>query len=168
MFNLPTLREYQLKADLQIDHAITNLGKHSICLQIPTGGGKGAMAVNRVGRSVERGQRCLFIVNRIELVRDMTRRLSQARIPYGVLMSDQTRDLDAPVVVASIDTLRRRADRPTAQLVVIDEAHTALSDASIDIVNHYRGPDKKQAVILGMTATPMGPDGKGLHPSRTT
>jgi len=62
----------------------------------------------------------------------------------------------APVQVASIQTLIRR-ELPPADLLIIDEAHRAISRGYMTLAQNY-----PRAVILGLTATPERLDGKGL------
>jgi superfamily II DNA or RNA helicase len=70
---------------------------------------------------------------------------------------------DCPVQVASIQTLgamqngRRCRELPPADLVVVDEAHHAVSPSWRRIIEAY-----PSAVILGATATPWRTDKRGL------
>ena len=65
--------------------------------------------------------------------------------------------------VASIQTLHARAIRsdkmqlPTADLLIVDEAHHCPADSYQEIIDQY--PD---AILLGLTATPARGDGRGL------
>lgn len=67
------------------------------------------------------------------------------------------------VQVCSFDTLHSRAVRndwmamPPADLVLVDEAHLSISETRQEILGHY--PD---AVVIGLTATPVRGDGRGL------
>ena len=67
------------------------------------------------------------------------------------------------VQIASIDTLRSRSitnkqeELPQADLVIIDEAHRCLSQTYLKLIKLY-----KDSYILGLTATPVRSDGRGL------
>src|SRR5581483_11655325 len=55
--------------------------------------------------------------------------LDRLGIEHGVIMSDDPRRKPhLPVHVASIDTIHRREDTPPADLLILDEAHFAVSD----------------------------------------
>jgi superfamily II DNA or RNA helicase len=157
-FILPVLRDYQSKLVHDAKDAVRH-GARSVLLQLPTGGGKGDVAVSMAGEAVLAGSRVLYIVNRQELVRDVVSRFDKAGILCGVLMGAKTRDLSAPVVVASIATVHSREARPAARVVFADEAHTMMSDACLDFFNHYR---EQRSLVYPMTATPVRTDGRGL------
>jgi superfamily II DNA or RNA helicase len=71
-------------------------------------------------------------------------------------MANHARVNNHAVQVASIQTLTRR-DKPQADLVIIDECHLSVSASFKQIVEHYHG-----ATIIGLTATPIRLDGRGL------
>src|SRR5690606_29557092 len=54
---------------------------------------------------------------------------------------------------------------PPAEVVVIDEAHRGRAASYEKLVSHYRDAG---AAVLGLTATPMRGDGRGLHPVFTS
>jgi superfamily II DNA or RNA helicase len=68
-----------------------------------------------------------------------------------------------PLQISSIATLHARAiranviDLPSADLVIVDEAHHARARSYTKIIEKY-----PHAVILGLTATPCRGDGRGL------
>jgi superfamily II DNA or RNA helicase len=69
-------------------------------------------------------------------------------------------DLSAPVQVASVQTLARRLHklpRDFFQLVIIDEAHHSNAGTWAKVLSHFH-----QAHLLGVTATPIRLDGRGL------
>lgn len=154
--SLPTLRPYQ-QQDLEQVRLL--LREHrSVLLVQPTGAGKGTLASFIVRSASSRGHRVLFLVNRRTLVHDMSQRIAKLGLEHGVIMGDDPRYRPAlPVQVASIDTLQRRAQIPPADLLIIDEAHFAVSATWKDVVAKYPG-----AKVLGMTATPIRTDGRGL------
>lgn len=137
---------------------LTRQGKKRILLQAPTGWGKGTLASFMILGAVQRGWSVLFLVNRRELVRDLSRRLDKLGIDHGIIMADHPRRKPwLKVHIASIDTLRNRATKPKADLIFLDEAHFSVSDSWLDALSHY--PD---ATVIGMTATPIRMDGRGL------
>jgi DNA repair protein RadD len=130
----------------------------SVLLVQPTGAGKGTLASYIVSTARDGGYRTIFLVNRRNLVHDMSDRVSTLGIEHGVIMgSDPRTRPDLSVHVASIDTIQRREQRPPADLLIVDEAHFAVSRTWRKVLDSY-----PQAKILGLTATPIRTDGRGL------
>lgn len=150
------LRPYQTRdLDLVRNHLTE---RRSVLLVQPTGAGKGVLASHIVQTAASRGFKVIFLVNRRTLVNDMSKRLTRLGVQHGVIMgSDPRRKAWLPVHVASIDTLQRRDHVPEADLLIMDEAHFCVSPVWRKVVDKY--PDAK---ILGMTATPIRMDGRGL------
>ena len=169
------LRPYQQRA---IDDAREHVraGRRRVLLVAPTGAGKTVVAVGLIASALGRGRRTLMVAHRRELVRQPYERLLAAGLrleDVGVVLAGvgaggrdcdastggwgaaQARP-DAPVQVAGIDTLRRRA-LPPADIVIIDEAHRTLAASYRWLVDQYPG-----AVVLGLTATPCRADRRGL------
>ena len=148
------LRAYQLSAL----HAIERSRVRSVLAVAPTGAGKGTIAVELLRRSVERGERSLFVVHRREIVFDIFDRLAAVGVQAGIVLNGIAPNPHARVQVASVQTLL--ATTPVAgayDLVVADEAH------------HYAAPEWGQVVgatqarkVVGFTATPQRSDGRAL------
>lgn len=154
-----TLRDYQL-ADIQALRDGISRGVRRQLLVEPTGAGKGTSITYIIQRSVANGKRVMFLCNRRILIEDMSRRVDALGIAHGVIMADHQRNRPfEPVQVASIDTLQRRpaARLPKADILIIDEAHFAVSPVWLKVLERY-----PQAVVLGATATPCRLDSKGL------
>lgn len=175
------LRLYQRDAIDRVRACVRN-GQRRPLLVAPTGSGKTICSIGVVTAALERGSRVLFLAHRRELIRQPFSKLVRSGVDpqqIGVIMRGvESRPVDmfppdlddedavwarlarrrppAPIQIASIDTLRNR-EKPPADLVVIDEAHRALAKSYVDLVAHY--PD---AVVLGMTATPLRADNRGL------
>jgi superfamily II DNA or RNA helicase len=81
-------------------------------------------------------------------------------MPHGVIAANRAMDLSAAVQVASVQTLARRLHklpRDFFQLVIIDEAHHSNAGTWAKVLEHFH-----QAHLLGVTATPIRLDGRGL------
>jgi superfamily II DNA or RNA helicase len=84
-------------------------------------------------------------------------------IRVGIIMAKEPMDLEAPVQVASVQTLNMRAFRtrkielPEFAMVFIDEAHHVRAATYEQIVKKF-----PHAVVVGLTATPCRGDGRGL------
>jgi superfamily II DNA or RNA helicase len=152
----PQLRDYQqgLVDDIRGHFA---RGAPRICLQLATGGGKTICFAFIVAAAVAKSSRVLILIHRIELVEQIAATLARFGVPYGIIAAGYP-ETDAPVQVASVQTLVRRLDDIGAyDLVVIDEAHHAVAGTWRTILDAVPG-----AKVLGVTATPERLDGKGL------
>jgi DNA repair protein RadD len=154
----PELRGYQARAIDEVQ-ALVRRGVRRILFVLPTGAGKTAVATSMIRDVVSDGCTCLFVAHRIELIDQCAMSLMRWGVVHvGVIRADDARrDASAPVQVASLDTLRHRA-KPPAQLIFIDEAHRAMAAGYREhIFAAY--PD---AIIVGLTATPVRSDNQGL------
>jgi DNA repair protein RadD len=153
---IPALYDYQEKAVAEIRQHIA-AGTRRILLVAPTGSGKGTLATWMIHSAVARGKRILFLVNRRELVKDTSKRLDKLGVDHGVIMGSHPRRKPwLSVHVASIDTLHRRKPLPPADLIFCDECHLSITDIWRNVLDQYSCP------VLGMTATPVRADGRGL------
>lgn len=146
------LRDYQERAIQMLRERIKD--RPLLCL--PTGAGKTSVAAEIIRRATERGKRSIFLVHRLELVGQAVDRLAQFGITAGQIMAGVKPQLDLPVQVASIPTLIRREHWP-ADVVIVDECAHAVSSSWSKIIDRY-----KDAFLIGLTATPIRLDGRGL------
>lgn len=162
------LRPYQETVISQIDPTANNL------LVLPTGAGKTYTFTTYVKR---RALPTCVMAHRCELVGQMSLALAELSIPHRVVASDQTigeimkahkivvgksyYDPTADIICASVDTIIRRPNPALYGRVrqwVIDEAHHVLVENKWGkAVNMF-----PNASGLGVTATPLRADGKGL------
>ena len=149
-----TLRDYQLRGIEEIRASIRT-GHRRIVLVVPVGGGKTTIASEIIRLATDRGQRCIFIAHRRELIDQAVARLARFGIVAGVIQAGRPR-MEAPVQVASIDTLINRENVP-ADIVIADECHHARAGRWTTTLARY-----PNAILLGLTATPFRLDGKGL------
>lgn len=155
-------RPYQAEAVQKItDYATENI-RGRLLVVCPPGGGKtliGAIAMRLLAS--DQGLRGLAWAHRRELVGQMCDHLVECGIPskmIGVVMAgDKRYNPTAPIQVGSVDTIRHR-NKPLADFVVSDEAHRDASDGRRKLRALY--PD---AFHLGLTATPVRLDGRGLR-----
>ena len=121
------LRDYQLKAIEDI-RTIFSKGKKKVLLVAPTGSGKTVIASSMIEKMLLQNNLGLFIAHRRELVMQCSRKLAEFEIKHGVIMANKSPNTFAKMQVVSIQTFIARKDRedfmkPTAQLIIIDEAH---------------------------------------------
>jgi superfamily II DNA or RNA helicase len=150
-------RDYQLRA-IHDARVKIGAGVRRIVLNAPTGAGKTCIAAGIVQSAIAKGKRVLFLAHRRELIEQTVNKLVDAGVlHFGVIMAgNRLNSADAPVQVASIQTLIRR-ELPPADLIIIDEAHRASARSYLSVIANY-----PSAAVLGLTATPERTDGKGL------
>lgn len=157
--NLLPLRPKQSRAIQQV-HAMMRAGHKRVCLVAPTGSGKRFQCVWWSKECEQQWRRALIVTDRRILVRQMYDELRNFEVTYGVLMGDEPENRDALVQVASIQTLISRgwlddpSKLPPFDVLFIDECHKMLEAYA-----------KLLAIgkpAIGLTATPVGPDGSTI------
>jgi DNA repair protein RadD len=157
-----TLRPYQLDAVEGLRNSMR--AKHKrILLVVPTGGGKTLIATDVIKSAVAKHRRVLFVAHRRELIEQASSKLYGAGIPHGLILSEKDESPLERVQVASVQTLesrvfkRKSKELPPADVVIFDEGHHAVSPTWLRLAESY-----PEAVLIGLTATPVRGDGKGL------
>ena len=154
------LRAYQHKALSEIDQGFGEFDRQLGIL--PTGGGK-TILFSKLA-ATRQPARTLILAHREELITQAVDKLhTSTGIEAQVEMGEDRASLDAPVVVASVQTLmrekrRERWPRDHFGLVVVDEAHHTLADSYLSTLGHFHD----HAKVLGVTATPDRGDKKNL------
>jgi superfamily II DNA or RNA helicase len=161
---IPTLRPYQVRA-LDACRAVIRAGKRRVLLVAPTGSGKTTIAAESIRSAVARGSRTLFLAHRQELLNQCHDRLLEFGVRSSIIRAADPRlDPNQAVQVASVPTLARRLERFASDdfaLIVTDEAHHVRANTYARILEHFRGA----RAVLGLTATPIRADGRGLAES---
>jgi len=153
------LRPYQISAiDRVRDVFRSGKGRPVLCL--PTGSGKTLTSASILISAMAKGKRVMFAAHRKELI-DQTvcafGRLGVADIGV-VRASDRRYRPSAMCQIASVQTLARRQPIPGVALVVIDECHRGLAKSYAQAL-FMAYPTAR---FLGLTATPIGPNGRAL------
>jgi DNA repair protein RadD len=144
------LRPYQQDTEQRARLALAR-GLRRVCLYLPTGGGKTLTATSIITKAVAKGRKVVFLANRKQLVRQTSEVLARYGIAHGILQAENTRSLDAQVIVASIDTVHVRGLPPDVGLIIIDEAHgVAGSEKYRTLLAKYNA-----LPVVGLTATPF-------------
>ncbi len=154
------LRPYQQEC---IERLLAKFREYSRLLAVlPTGAGKTIILAALAHRM--QPLRSLVIAHREELINQAVDKIRAATgLEAEVEKAEARASLEAPVVVASVQTLAReqrrgRWPRDHFALVVIDEAHHVLAESYQSVVGHFH----EHAKVLGVTATPDRGDKRSL------
>lgn len=162
------LRQYQKDAISKI-----SLNQNDL-LVLPTGAGKTYTFCSYLLQMNLPG---VVMAHRCELVGQMSLQLAEMNVPHRIIASDATireaiqahkivvgkvfYDPTAPTICASVDTIIRRVNPKlyaSVRIWIVDEAHHLLRNnkwgRAVELFPNASG--------LGVTATPMRADGKGL------
>lgn len=156
------LRPYQSEGVSAIRRAYA-AGMDAPLYVLPTGGGK-TVVFNYIAASArEKEKRVLILVHRVELLRQSAVKLRDSGERVGLISPKYTPDPWAQIQVASVQTLAKRIGKINLNfdLIIIDEAHHATASTWTKIIDAIKmvNPSVK---ILGVTATPIRSDGRGL------
>ena len=135
-----------------------------LLLVLPTGTGKTIIFANLAANEAAAGRQTLILAHRDELIQQAADKLNRAcGLGCAVEQAGQhAADSLYPITVGSVQTLTREkrlaAFAPDYyDLLVVDEAHHALSDSYRRILDHFAS-----ARVVGVTATPDRGDRKTL------
>lgn len=157
------LRPYQKEAKEAVLTEWNN-GIQRTLLVLPTGCGKTVVFAKITEECVRNGKRVLILAHRGELLTQASDKIEKAcGLKSAVEKADET-CLNSwyRITVGSVQTLMRekRLSNFSAgyfDVIIIDEAHHAVSDSYTRILNHF-----ENAAVLGVTATPDRGDMKNL------
>ena len=151
-----TLRPYQSDALNEVRAAFAS-GFKRVVLQLPCGGGKTQIAATMIRGAVDKGRKCLFVCDRIELIDQTSKRFDAEGIPHGVIQGQHERCRPyEPVQICSIQTLGARKRWPDAEFIIQDECHSRYATMDKIIARWGNVP------MVGLSATPWS---KGLGKS---
>lgn len=134
-------------------------GCKRILIESPTGSGKTRMGSYMLKGAHERGWDSWFVVHRVELIEQTANTFKEEGIPFGIIAAGHPRS-DHNINICSIDTLKnllRAGTLPIPKFVKWDEAHHLAADKWSVVHEHC-----KDAVNVGLSATPVRRDGKPL------
>lgn len=153
------LRDYQDDMICRAREALRRVRR--VLIQAPTGAGKTVLAAFMTTTSLSRRQRVWFICNRDELVAGTSNTFRKFGIPHGVVKAGYPMDVSQLVQVCGIDTLKNRLHMlPPPNLVIWDECHHIAAAGWAAVMSRLGA-----ARHVGLSATPIRLDGKGLDDS---
>lgn len=146
------LRDYQQKIVGDCYRSIRQ-GHRKILLFAPTGAGKTVIITKIISDAVSKGRRILFVVHRDVLVSQTYSKLAALSLNCGFFKAGWEENLDAPVQIASVQTLPKRNTWRSLKfdVIVFDECHIV---AFSKICQQMMGEIYPNAIYLGLTATP--------------
>lgn len=149
------LRPHQERAVEMLRDSL-RAGHRAPMLAAPCSFGKTTVASYLFQSAQEKGKRCCFIVDRVELIDQASERFYQDGIDHGIIQGDHIMtDYSKPVQVATVQTLARRKIQEF-DFCIIDEAHT-LHETHKEYMRLYSG-----IPFIGLSATPFA-KGLGKH-----
>lgn len=127
------LYNHQVEFLNNIKQSIKNGNKRIMCVA-SCGFGKSIIIKEICDSATKKNNNYMILVHRIELVNQLNERRLEASM---------------------VQTISRHInEQPDYKIIIIDEAHLALSQSYLKVINHY-----KNAIILYFTATPKRLDG---------
>lgn len=181
MSNIQTiqLRPEQNKA---INWFLNNNSQHCI-IQEATGMGKTEIAIEIIKKHIENGKKCLFLTHTKELRDQSFNRITKAGVDCGLIASEKKYQKGKPCYVVMLPTLSARVkgieeekitenyrenyftiqdwDTNEFDLVIFDECHH-IDSGQWSYVYRILQAWFSSAKFLGLSATPIGTNGKGL------
>ena len=157
-------RPYQDEAVAAVLHGAQHGLKRPL-IALPTGTGKTIVFALLLQ---QRPGRALVLAHRDELIEQAVDKLHwiDPGMDIGVVKAERD-EHEAPVVVASVQTLSRRQRLarlvPDFDTIVIDEAHHAPADTYRRILSHCQAWHPEGPLVVGVTATPERGDRKSLR-----
>ena len=152
------LRPYQSNIITKTYDAIRSGARH-VLICLPTGGGKTAISSEIVRRCFEKGNRSIFCVHRQELMAQTFQTYVKNGLSPALIKAGAREHAENPCQIAMITTLVNRLERyPKEDVLIMDEAHHQASNTWAKVADFY-----KNAVIIGLSATPCRLDGKPLN-----
>lgn len=143
------LRDYQEKAVQEIRKHYKS-GFKKVLLHMATGAGKTVIFSHIMKSTASNGKKVGMIVRGRKLVDQCHKRLMRENVPHGVLMAGHWNNRPNELIqICSVDTLRSRNLFPEFDLIVLDEAHYAVSKTYRDFIEKY-----PNAFLLPVSATP--------------
>ena len=154
------LRDYQQDLLAQVFEAFNQ--HRRVMLQLPTGAGKTVLFSAIANELISLGYKVLVLAHRTELILQAADKLATVTgSPIGIIKAGIKPNYQAPIQVASVQSLKRRLHHLNPEefgLVVIDEAHHSTAATYRHALDRFNA-----AYQLGCTATPIRTDGTGFN-----
>lgn len=150
------LRPYQLKAKQDIYRTIKRNSR--VLFQCPTGAGKTVIFSSIARDYINADKRVMVLVHRRELIQQAAQKFYKFGIRSAIIAPDYAYRPGHETQIASIQSLIRRKMPWDIDLIICDEAHHSPASSYRKVYENY-----PNAVILGVTATPIRTNGNGFQ-----
>ncbi|TIS70661.1 MAG: DEAD/DEAH box helicase, partial [Mesorhizobium sp.] len=121
-----------------------------VILVAPTAFGKTECAAWIIQQSLDKGARAWFIVDRVTLINQTSKRFYSYGIDHGIIQAEHPlTDPTKQIQIASAQTIAKRSFDYLPDLIVVDEAHCEYQ-AVLDLIERAG-----RAYVIGLTATPF-------------
>jgi len=153
------LRPYQDRGITEVRAAFALPERpRGVLLCMPTGAGKTLTAAYILLKAMEKGNVSFFCVNRVELVEQTARALTNMGITFGYICAGMQYLPGRQVYICMVQTLARRLNvAPAPDFIVWDECRGIAAKSVAAIYAYF-----ERAKHLGLDATPMRADGRPL------
>lgn len=159
----PTLRPYQVQLITDL-YAKLGEGYRRVAVIAGTGAGKTVIAGQICAHAESRGCRLLFLVHLDVLVGQTSEKMRAFGLHCGFIKAGWREDPTAPIQIASIQTMTKRAwwRKWPADVVLYDEGHTTVFS---QVGQQLMYETHRNAIHLALTATPyrLGKEQLGDH-----
>ena len=150
--SLPPMRGWQKETMPKIKESLAQGSKLLLC--VPTGAGKTMMSAYVIHDYTSQFKRVMFVVDRLVLIEQTKNAFMRLGLDdIDILQGQNSTYTNAPIVIASQQTLIRRDMPKNLSLICVDEAHVLSKDME-NIIKESQIP------VLGLSATPFR-DGLG-------
>lgn len=151
------LRDYQKRLIDETRQSLRQFG--DTLIQLPTGGGKTAIAVFILGSTCQRGKKGWFICHRSELIYQTSLTFQRFGIPHSFIAAGMDYNPSASIYIISVDTLKNRInDLEFPTIAVWDEAHHTVAPTWLAVKQKMH-----KTMHVGLSATPELLSGQGLR-----
>jgi superfamily II DNA or RNA helicase len=144
-----------------------DLKQRRMLVYLPTGAGKTVIAAHIIKalRTTKKFGKVLFVAHRREIINQTARTIKRhlPNLNVQIEQAERTTKGTCAVTIASVQSLVRRKENYNPAeyaLIICDECHRALAPSWEQVIDYFHHQAGKEALLLGMTATPQRSDGK--------
>lgn len=149
------LRGYQGRGIKNLFAAIAQ-GMWNPIASLPTGAGKTIIASWLAHKAVKQGKRVVFVVDRLSLVKQTSKKFDSYGIGHGTIQGSNERVKPWEKVQIAVAQSLSHREWPEADLIIVDECH-AVHKAVADRIQQAREQrvHGESVIVVGLTATPL-------------
>ena len=147
--SFPEPRPFQVDAHDALRRGFTAGHKNQLLVSA-TGSGKTYIGLRVAKEALAKSKRVVFLCDRTTLINQTSETADRYGLTdHGIIQAKHPRrNIDAPLQIASVQTIAKRDYWPQADVIIIDEAHTQHKTWT-EYINNTR------AAVIGLSATPF-------------